>query len=155
MLLYHWIELSWTGIAYCSIICCWCLWKIWNAVKNDDDDDEKDTMVQYIQKVKTTYMRTHLFIVKQSAHFYFISILGKCYSSIFITEQKGIACGTWKYQFTKKCSRFCVLGSLKVWLYFPTHYQAGSQLFILFWIFEPKIISLMFISLTVVNPLPS
>ena len=79
------IELDRNSILQYYLLC-WCLWKIWNAVKNDDEEDE-DTRLNIYTRL-TVLIYTHVFIVKQSAHFYFISILGKCYSSIFITKLK-------------------------------------------------------------------
>ena len=52
------------------------------------------TMRKILHKVKTTYMHTYVFIVKQSAHFYFYFYIGRNYSSTYITEQKSTACKT-------------------------------------------------------------
>ena len=77
------IELDRNSILQYYLLC-WCLWKIWNAVKNDDEEDE-DTRLNIYTRL-TVLIYTHVFIVKQSAHFYFHFYFGTINAVIFLSS---------------------------------------------------------------------
>ena len=86
------IELDRNSILQYYLLC-WCLWKIWNAVKNDDEEDENTRLNIYTRLNVLIY--TNVFIVKQSAHFYFRTIN----AVVLLLPNQNPPCKIYNYEF--------------------------------------------------------